>query len=102
MVLGAAIAIVGIPSAWNTDILGVADQIANNILLLGGGLALSIFVGWVMVGPSEEARQGSPTTAWFGSWQNLLRFAVPAFLLFVLVYDAIPSTYNAVVGLFGN
>jgi NSS family neurotransmitter:Na+ symporter len=101
VVFGTAIAAVGIPSAWNTDFLGVVDQIANNIFLLGGGLALSIFVGWVMVNAAEVAREGSPTTRWFGSWKNLLRFAVPAFLLFVL-YDAIPSTVQSIIDLFGH
>jgi NSS family neurotransmitter:Na+ symporter len=100
ILLGIAAAALGAPSAWNTEILGVADQIANNILLLGGGLALSIFVGWVMAGPIEEASEGAEGVAWFGSWRNLLRYAVPAFLFFVLVYDAIPSTLRTIVELF--
>ncbi len=45
LVAGVAITLLGAPSAWNTDVLGVVDQIANNLFLLGGGLALSIFVG---------------------------------------------------------
>jgi NSS family neurotransmitter:Na+ symporter len=100
ILLGVAAAVLGAPSAWNTEILGAADQVANNILLLGGGLALSIFVGWVMAGPIEEASEGAAGVAWFGSWRNLLRYAVPAFLFFVLVYDAIPSTLRTIVELF--
>ena len=57
IVLGIAITAIGAPSAWRTDILGAIDQVANNILLLGGGLALAIFVGWVMTGPIEEASE---------------------------------------------
>jgi len=100
ILLGAAITAIGAPSAWSTEILGAADQVANNILLLGGGFALAIFVGWVMAGPIEEAREGAAGVTWFGSWRNLLRFAVPAFLLFVLIYDAIPSTFRTIVELF--
>jgi len=100
ILLGVAITLLGAPSAWSTDILGAVDQVANNILLLGGGLALSIFVGWVMVGPIEEASAGTAGVSWFGSWRNLLRYAVPAFLLFVLVYDAIPSTFRTIANLF--
>jgi len=100
ILLGIAITALGAPSAWSTDILGVVDQIANNILILGGGFALSIFVGWVMAGSIEEARVGTADVAWFGTWRNLLRYAVPAFLFFVLVYDAIPSTFRAIAGLF--
>jgi NSS family neurotransmitter:Na+ symporter len=97
---GIAITALGAPSAWSTDFLGAADQIANNVLLLGGGFALSIFVGWVMAGPIEEASEGAAGIAWFGSWRNLLRYAVPAFLFFVLVYDAIPSTFKTIADLF--
>ncbi len=100
ILLGIAITALGAPSAWSTEILGAADQVANNILLLGGGLALSIFVGWVMAGPIEEASEGAAGVTWFGSWRNLLRYAVPAFLFFVLVYDAIPSTLRTIAELF--
>jgi len=100
ILLGIAITILGAPSAWRTDILDVADTFANNILLLGGGFALSIFVGWVMAGPIEEASEGAAGVTWFGSWRNLLRYAVPAFLFFVLVYDAIPSTFRTIAKLF--
>jgi NSS family neurotransmitter:Na+ symporter len=100
IVLGTAVAVLGAPSAWSTDILGAVDQFANNILLLGGGFALSIFVGWVMAGPIEEASEGADGVAWIGIWRNLLRYAVPAFLFFVLVYDAIPSTFKTIADLF--
>jgi NSS family neurotransmitter:Na+ symporter len=100
ILLGIVITVLGAPSAWSTDILGAIDQIANNILLLGGGLALSIFVGWVMAGPIEEVSAGTSGVSWFGSWRNLLRYAVPAFLFFVLVYDAIPSTFKTIANLF--
>ena len=100
ILLGIAITVLGAPSAWSTDILGAVDQVANNILLLGGGFALSIFVGWVMAGPIEEASEGASRVAWFGSWRNLLRYVVPAFLFFVLVYDAIPSTFRTIADLF--
>jgi NSS family neurotransmitter:Na+ symporter len=98
--LGLAITLVGIPSAWSTDILGAVDQVANNILLLGGGLALALFVGWRMSSPVEEAGAGAEGVRWFFLWRTLLRYAVPAFLLFVLVYDAIPSTWDTIVALF--
>jgi len=100
IVLGIAITALGAPAAWKTKFLGAADEVANNILLLGGGFALAIFVGWVMAGPIEEASEGAAGVAWFGSWRNLLRYAVPAFLFFVLVYDAIPSTFKTIADLF--
>ena len=42
---------------------------------------------------------GTTGVRWFFLWRALLRFAVPAFLIFVLWY-AVPETYAAVAGLF--
>ena len=98
---GLAITILGIPSAWSTDVLGVIDQIANNLFLLGGGLALSLFVGWVMKDPIAEVRAGAEGVRWFFLWRVFLRFAVPLTLGFVL-YQAIPDTLTAVAGLFSG
>jgi NSS family neurotransmitter:Na+ symporter len=99
--MGVAITLLGIPSAWSTDVLGVVDGIANNLFLLGGGLALSLFVGWVMPDPVREVRVGADGVRWFFLWRTLLRFAVPLVLAFVL-YGAIPDTYRAVAGLFSG
>ncbi len=98
---GAAITLLGVPSAWNTDVLGVIDQIANNLFLLGGGLALSIFVGWVMQDPIAEAASGTEGIRWFPLWRWLLRTAVPLFLALVLFY-AVPETTAAIAGLFSS
>jgi NSS family neurotransmitter:Na+ symporter len=95
---GAAIALLGAPCAWSTEVLGVVDQLANNFLLLGGGLALSLFVGWRMEDPVAEVRAGAAGVRWFFLWRALLRFAVPAFLVLVLWY-AVPETYAAVAEL---
>ncbi len=97
-VAGIAIAALGIPSAWSTDVLGVVDQIANNLFLLGGGLALAVFVGWVMRDPVAEVTPGAEGVRWFPVWRFLLRFAVPLLLGFVLL-QAIPDTWNAVIDL---
>jgi len=80
-------------------VLDVMDQVANNLFLLGGGLALSIFVGWRMEDPIGEAKVGAAGVTWFPMWRNLLRYVVPVVLAFVL-YDAVPKTLSAVWGLF--
>ncbi|MCH8133209.1 MAG: sodium-dependent transporter, partial [Myxococcales bacterium] len=100
IVSGIAITILGIPSAFDTEILGVVDSIANNIFLLGGGLALSIFVGWIMSDPIGEARAGAEDVRWFFLWRFLLRFVCPAVLVFVLWFG-LQDTAAAVKGLFG-
>jgi len=97
-IMGGLITLLGLPAAFSLDVLDVMDQVANNLFLLGGGLALSIFVGWVMKDPVSEASIGAEGTRWFFLWRLLLRFVVPALLLFVL-YDAVPKTLKAVTGL---
>jgi NSS family neurotransmitter:Na+ symporter len=99
LLAGLAITALGIPSAWSTDVLGVIDQIANNLFLLGGGLALSIFVGWVVKDPIAEVRAGAEGVRWFFLWRTFLRFVVPLTLGFVL-YQAVPDTLAAMAGLF--
>ena len=97
---GIAITVLGIPSAFDTEILGAVDSIANNIFLLGGGLALSIFVGWIMSDPVGEVREGAEGVRWFFLWRFLLRFVCPAVLVFVFWFG-LQDTVAVVKGLFG-
>ncbi len=97
IVAGCAIAALGIPAAWNTDILGLMDQIAGNFFLVAGGLALSVFTGWIMTEAMEEAGVGAPGVRWFGLWRGLLRFVVPVILSFVLYHTAV-DTWKAIAG----
>ncbi len=101
VLMGVAITVLGIPSAWSTDVLGVVDGIANNLFLLGGGLALSIFMGWVIPDPVREVKVGAEGVRWFFLCRTLLRFAVPLVLAFVL-YAAVPDTFRAIAGLFSR
>ncbi len=96
---GGAITLLGAPAAWSLGVLDVMDQVANNVFLLGGGLALSLFVGWRMQDPVGEARVGARGGRGFSLWRALLRFAVPLVLLYVL-WDAVPGTLRAVFDLF--
>ncbi|MCH2169598.1 sodium-dependent transporter [Myxococcota bacterium] len=97
-VMGCLITLLGVPSAWSLGVLDVVDQVANNLFLLGGGLLLSIFVGWVMRDPEAEARVGAERFSGFGLWRVSLRFLVPVVLVFVL-YDAVPKTLRAIAEL---
>jgi len=101
IVAGIAATALGIPCAWSTEILGLVDQIANNLFLLGGGFAISLFVGWFMVDPIAEVRTGAEGVRWFFLWRTLLRFAVPAFLAFVLWF-AVPQTFSAIADVIGR
>ncbi|MCZ6463935.1 MAG: sodium-dependent transporter [Proteobacteria bacterium] len=84
LLVGPAIALVGIPAALSLDVLGTMDQIAGNLLLVLGGLFLAVFVGWVMRDPMAEVQPGAEGVGWFALWRWLLRIPVPIILVIVL------------------
>ena len=100
IVAGATIAVLGIPAALDTNLLGLMDQVAGNVFLVSGGLALAIFVGWVMDDPIAPVSEGAPNVRWFGVWRALLRYVVPPLLLFVLV-ASLRATFEAIRALSG-
>lgn len=92
--LGAAAGAMGIAAALDTDVLGVMDQLAGNVLLILGGLGIALFVGWSMDDPEAELRAGAGRVRWFLLWRTLLRYVVPAVLAVVLA-SAVPATFGA-------
>lgn len=92
---GGLIALLGIPAALDTDVLGLMDQIAGNVFLVLGGLSLAIFVGWVMDDPIGQVSEGATDVAWFKVWRALLRYVVPVLLAFVL-FGSLQSTLEAI------
>ncbi len=84
LILGVAIAALGIPAALDIAILDWMDRIAGNLFLVLGGLLLSLFVGWVMRDPVAEVSRGAEGIRWFLLWRWLLRIPVPLVLAFAL------------------
>jgi len=101
LIAGLSATVLGIPSAASLDFLGLLDAVANNVFLLGGGLALSLFVGFAMRDPGAEIAPGTAAARWWPWWRRLLRYAVPAFLIFVLAF-ALPETWAAGVAFFAS
>jgi NSS family neurotransmitter:Na+ symporter len=95
LALGGAIALLGVPAAMSLDVLDLMDKIAGNVFLLAGGLALAVFVGWVMPDPVAEIRPGAGTATWFGLWRSLMRWVAPPVLLAILALVTIPDTLAA-------
>ena len=93
LVTGILVTGLGAWSAFDIDILDLADSIAINLFLVGGGLGVAVFVGWVMQDPIGEASAGGTNSILFEIWRALLRFVVPAALLFVL-WHALPETWK--------
>ncbi|MDJ0867098.1 MAG: sodium-dependent transporter [Myxococcota bacterium] len=87
LVLGVATAALGIWPALDLDVLGRMDYVAGNLFLVGGGLALAVFVGWIMDDPIGEVETGAPGVPWFALWRLLLRAVAPLVLAVVLYYS---------------
>ena len=92
---GIAAALFGAPAALNLAVLDVLDQIATNIFLMGGGLALAIFTGWVMDRPERELAAGSGSAFWMRGWILALRYIVPLVLAFIMI-GTVPKTITSV------
>jgi len=97
---GVAVTLVGTASAYNIAILDLADSVATNLFLVGGGLGIAIFVGWIMNDPATEAAVGGERSAIHDGWRLLLRFVVPLALLFIL-YHSLPETWEKVKSVLG-
>jgi NSS family neurotransmitter:Na+ symporter len=96
---GGAVTLLGVWSAFDITVLDLADHIATNVFLLGGGLALSIFVGWVVADPVGVAAEGSGRSIWLRGWHFVLRYVVPVALIFILL-NSLPDTWAKISGFF--
>ncbi|GAB3418557.1 sodium-dependent transporter [Haloparvum alkalitolerans] len=77
--------LVGIPTALDLTYLDTYDLLANNILLILGGLLLSLFVGWRYAGEAiDELRKGSGDATLSVAWIWIVRLLVPVVLLYTL------------------
>lgn len=97
-VAGLAVSVAGAWSAFDLAILDLADSIAINVFLLGGGLGLALFVGWVMENPIAEASSTGRDDFWLHAWRALLRYVVPLFLVFIL-FTSLPETWKKLIAL---
>jgi NSS family neurotransmitter:Na+ symporter len=97
--LGALIALAGVPAALSLDVLGAMDQLAGNVFLILGGLALALFAGFVVEAPERELATGAGPVRWFFLWRFLLRWVVPTVLAVVLA-SAVPTTVASLRALF--
>ena len=98
---GTAVTLCGVWSAYDIAILDLADSVATNLFLVGGGLAIAIFVGWVMDDPIGVASEGAEPSFAHEAWRGLLRFVVPAALIFIL-WNSLPETFAKIAGVLGG
>ncbi len=82
---GLLIGALGVAPALDTDLLGLMDLLAGNVLLIAGGLGLAIAVGFV----SRDARAALGEAPWVTGWVATLRWVVPPILAFALFYAVV-------------
>lgn len=90
--LGGLIFVVGMPTALNTEVLVLYDELAANVLLLLGGIVIVVLVSWVRVDRSiNELGEGiTDLGQWGRIWLWLLRVPV----LFVLVVSLVLALFG--------
>jgi len=62
------------------------DYLSSNILLPLGGIAVSLFVGWVILprATQEATSNGAHPFAWVKAWQFICRFVAPIAIAWIL------------------
>jgi NSS family neurotransmitter:Na+ symporter len=65
--------LLGLPAALDTGVLERMDAVFGGVLLLLGGLLLSLLLGWARPGQLSRDLEGCGTPA---GWQRWLRFAL--------------------------
>ncbi|MFO7832909.1 MAG: sodium-dependent transporter [Halohasta sp.] len=97
LAIAGVIFLIGIPTALDLDVLNAYDVLANQVLLIGGGLLLAIFVGWIFAGEAlDEFTKGTDNSDTLGLiWIWLLRIPIVAVLGYVL-WVGIGATIEAV------
>ncbi|MGB1697688.1 MAG: sodium-dependent transporter [Thermoplasmatota archaeon] len=81
LLVGLPVYILGIPSAISTNFFTFMDDIINNILLLLGGLVLTLYVGWVRPDTLKEMVVGTKNGLdWSKYWIAVIRYPLPVLL----------------------
>jgi NSS family neurotransmitter:Na+ symporter len=89
-VVGLVVYILGVPSALSSKFLGVMDSFVSNILLLTGGLLLSIFVGWVRPHYLDElTHEHDGGIEWSRYFRPVIKYVLPVTLSVLLVLGII-------------
>ncbi len=84
--VGLSVYILGLGSAISADVLNYVDLFVSNILLLAGGLLLSIYVGWIRPHYLNELSHGLESGPdWSGYFRPVIKYGLPPILGVLLV-----------------
>ncbi len=101
LIAGVVIAALGIPTAFNLNILDVGDKLVGTVLLMVGGFFTAILVGYKILPQAEqELSVGLGNPKFIGAWKFFVKYLIPPVLVVVLVFS-IPKLITAIKTLFG-
>lgn len=96
---GLVIMLLGIPSAYSTDILGLFDKLAGEFFLVVGAFVLALFVGWRMSDPIAEVRKGFGSEGLLRGWLWVVRILAPL-ILAVVIFQVGRSAVDLILSTF--
>jgi SNF family Na+-dependent transporter len=83
---GIVIMVIGVPCAYNQDILGLYDAVAGEFFLGVGAFFLAMLVGWRAPGVADEVKLGFSHEGLIRGWLWLIRVVAPI-ILAIVIYD---------------
>ncbi|MEM1390864.1 MAG: sodium-dependent transporter [Pseudomonadota bacterium] len=93
--VGFVLWVIGAAYVYSLEYLDFVDFLTEGLLLPLGGLLVAIFAGWVLQRDTLESELGTGQV--MRAWRFLIRWFVPIFVSFVLVFgflDKIQDTYS--------
>ncbi|MCZ6856879.1 MAG: sodium-dependent transporter, partial [Gemmatimonadetes bacterium] len=101
LIAGVVIAALGIPTAFNLNILDVGDKLVGTVLLMVGGFFTAILVGYKILPQAEqELSVGLGNPKFISAWKFFVKYLIPPVLAVVLVFS-IPKLIVSIKTLFG-
>jgi len=104
VIMGAAITVIGIAPAMDTDALGLMDKIAGEFLLILGGFALALLAGWKLRSEVRDELLAGASPFWQRQVPRILtvlRWVVPPIVAFVLIFS-LRETAAAIIAFFSG
>ncbi len=104
LVTGLLITALGVLPALSTDLLGLMDKIAGELLLVAGALATAILAGWVVRDQVQSELTQGASAFWARQVPKImavLRFLVPPIVAIVLFFS-LRETIGAIGGFFSG
>jgi NSS family neurotransmitter:Na+ symporter len=101
LVFGSAVAVAGLASAVNLNVLDLLDKFVGTVLLMFGGMMTAVLVGYKILPQADaELAQGFDHPGYRKAWAAFVRYVAPPILLIVLLFS-VPKVWTAFKTLVG-